>query len=151
MKSGRYDKIKKVIGAVLFIIYLIFMIYVMFLMDWRSRNLAGPLKYNAVPFHEIKRYLHLLKVYPYISLMNLFGNVLIFIPFGALVTFFKRAERVAVLRVTLLAFTVSCSIELIQLFTRVGSCDVDDVILNTLGGFIGSLIYYIHYHWRKSR
>ena len=35
---------------------------------------------------------------------------------------------------------------LIQLITRVGCCDVDDVILNTLGGMLGYLCYWI---WRK--
>ena len=151
MKNGRHEKAKKAVGGILFIVYVIVMCYILFFMDWRSRNTGGALRYNAVPFHEIKRFIGMLDRYPYIALMNLLGNIAIFIPFGALLTFFRRKERVIVFQVTLLSFFVSCAIELLQLFTRVGSCDVDDVILNTLGGFIGSMIYYIHYNWRKSR
>ena len=32
-------------------------------------------------------------------------------------------------------------IEIIQLYTKIGVFDVDDIILNTLGGFVGYLIY----------
>lgn len=149
MSSGKHDKLKKFIGVVLFIIYLIVMCYILFFMDWRSRNTGGALKYNAVPFREIRRYMGLICSMPYIALMNLLGNVIIFVPFGALMTFFMRNRKCVVLNVTLIAFVFSCAIELTQLFTRVGSCDVDDMILNTFGGFIGSLIYYIHYHRRK--
>ncbi|MDD6381149.1 MAG: VanZ family protein [Lachnospiraceae bacterium] len=151
MSSGKHDGLKKFIGIVLFIIYLIAMCYILFFMDWRSRNSGGALKYNAVPFREIRRYIGLIWSMPAIALMNLLGNIMIFIPFGALVTFFCREKRCVVLNVTLIGFVFSCGVEITQLFTRVGSCDVDDIILNTIGGFIGSLIYYIHYHWRKKR
>ena len=32
-------------------------------------------------------------------------------------------------------------VEIIQLFTLLGSCDVDDLILNILGVFIGFIIF----------
>ena len=35
----------------------------------------------------------------------------------------------------------SRGVELAQLVTRRGSCDVDDVILNTLGGLLGYLLF----------
>ena len=35
----------------------------------------------------------------------------------------------------------SAAIELVQLITRVGSCYVDDIILNTLGGAVGYVLY----------
>lgn len=148
MNHGRHEKTKKVIGLVLFIIYLIVMCYILFFMEWRSRSTNGEIRYNAVPFREIKRYLRLISSMPYIALMNLLGNILIFMPFGALVTFFRREKCFIVLRVTVVSCALSCAIEILQLVTRVGSCDIDDVILNTIGGFLGSLVYYIHYRWR---
>lgn len=150
MKNGRHEALKKFIGVVLFIIYMIIMIYILFFMEWRSRSAGGELRYNAIPFHEIKRYLtNTRTIGLYMVCLNIVGNVVIFMPFGALVTFFMRKSRCVVPKVILISAAFSCAIELTQLFTRVGSCDVDDVILNTLGGFIGSLIYYIHYHRRK--
>ena len=43
--------------------------------------------------------------------------------------------------VTLLSFELSLAVELIQLITKVGSCDVDDMLLNTLGAAAGYLCY----------
>lgn len=151
MKPGRHERLKKAIGAVLFIVYLIVMCYILFFMEWRSRSPNGELRYNATPFKEIRRYLRLVSSMPYIALMNLLGNILIFMPFGALMTFFYKRKRFVVLWVTTISCAFSCAIEIIQLVTRVGSCDVDDVILNTIGGFLGSLIYYIHYRWRNRK
>ncbi len=50
---------------------------------------------------------------------------------------------------TLISFEMSLLVELIQLVTRVGSCDVDDMILNTLGGMIGCLCFKILFFWHK--
>ena len=38
---------------------------------------------------------------------------------------------------------MSLFIESVQLLTRVGSFDVDDLILNTLGGILGYVLFYI--------
>jgi hypothetical protein len=45
-------------------------------------------------------------------------------------------------RITLLSFLSSLLVELIQLVSKVGSFDVDDMILNTLGGVIGYLLFW---------
>lgn len=68
---------------------------------------------------------------------NLFGNILLFVPFGLLaVLLSNRCRR---LRVTLLAGAgLSLFIELMQLFGTRGT-DIDDVILNTAGTFFGYL------------
>ena len=36
---------------------------------------------------------------------------------------------------------LSLGVEVMQLLTKVGSFDVDDILLNTVGGVIGFLIY----------
>ena len=38
---------------------------------------------------------------------------------------------------------LSLCVEIIQLFTRVGSFDVDDILLNTIGGVLGYIIFLI--------
>ena len=42
-----------------------------------------------------------------------------------------------------MTFLLSLMIEITQLLTRVGSFDVDDLILNTSGGILGYLLFYI--------
>jgi glycopeptide antibiotics resistance protein len=43
--------------------------------------------------------------------------------------------------VTLLALEFSFAVEVVQLVLKLGCFDVDDLILNTVGGLIGYLIY----------
>ena len=50
--------------------------------------------------------------------------------------------------VTVLGFIFSLCIETIQLVCRVGSFDVDDLLLNTAGGLLGFLVYKA---WRRIR
>lgn len=73
---------------------------------------------------------------------NLFGNILIFIPYGLL---FPQVFRCTLhLTLTLLSgILLSVVYETIQYFTRWGVCDVDDVFLNGLGVFIGLLIFIL--------
>lgn len=63
-----------------------------------------------------------------------------FIPFGYLVSIliFNRATAFKVIGST---FLLSLFFELIQLLFRLGTFDIDDLILNTLGGFIGYGLY----------
>ena len=71
------------------------------------------------------------------------GNFIMLLPLGIyLPLLYKRLRRfsgfVAVLFICLF---VSIGIELLQLITSYRSADIDDVILNTLGGCLGFIIY----------
>jgi glycopeptide antibiotics resistance protein len=46
-------------------------------------------------------------------------------------------------KVFLVSVVVSVCIELLQFILSVGSLDIDDVILNTIGGILGYLILYV--------
>ena len=73
-----------------------------------------------------------------IRLNNLIGNILGFIPFGFL--FPLLSQRFQKLKVVVIAtFSLSLTFELIQLTFHFGSFDVDDLILNTIGGTLGYL------------
>lgn len=66
---------------------------------------------------------------------NVVGNVAAFVPFGAYLLFVGRDKRVRTnLLIVLLA---SVCVELTQWIFGIGTLDIDDVILNTLGGLIG--------------
>ena len=71
------------------------------------------------------------------------GNFVMLLPLGIYLPFLYRRLRkfsgfVAVL---FISFLVSVGIEVLQLATNYRSTDVDDVILNTLGGCAGFLVY----------
>ena len=71
-----------------------------------------------------------------------------FLPFGAILPVLKRNLR-SFWKILLLSFELSGMIEVTQLLTRVGSFDVDDIILNTLGGVLGYGIFSACNHLRR--
>lgn len=73
------------------------------------------------------------------------SNLIVFIPFGFfLAEFLASLKRFSIGRrlgvAALTAFGLSLSIELLQLVLKVGYFEVMDLVLNTLGGFVGALI-----------
>lgn len=63
------------------------------------------------------------------------GNVVMFIPFGFLGWVFPKLKNLRDLLFTFVASIVI--VEGLQYFTRLGIFEVDDVILNTFGVFLG--------------
>ena len=102
---------------------------------------------NLQPFYTIGNYLHVLKYSTNAYLVrhcfiNLAGNVLLFVPIGWLLPRLWKAQR------KFFRFVVTCTgavflIETVQLFTLLGSFDVDDWILNLLGMLLGYLGYIL--------
>ena len=89
---------------------------------------------NIIPFKEIFRY----EAGTYLFYKNILGNVLLFLPFGFFVAYFVKVDKPFVM--ILLSLLVSLSIETTQL--AIGRVfDVDDVILNVLGGYLGFTLY----------
>lgn len=98
--------------------------------------------YNLVLFKEIKRFWEYRHQVGFLAMVtNLFGNVLIFVPFGF---FMPMASRYRSFFSTLFwSFGLSLGVETFQLITKVGSFDVDDLLLNTLGGVVGYVVFVI--------
>ena len=133
-------------------LYLLLLIYLMFFAeDWGRTMLEGDYRYNLVPFREIRRYL---VYYRQIGLRRVFwnitGNIIGFRPYGALLPAMRR-KKMGFWKVALLSFELTLFIEVSQLILRVGSCDVDDMILNTLGGCIGYGIYQAVFHKKEKK
>lgn len=116
--------------------------YFLFFAEIMGRtNLTGSYHYNLVPFLEIRRFIVYRKKLGMMAvLVNLLGNIAAFLPFGFFLPTLSAKNR-NFLYVTLMSFEFSLLIECIQLFSKVGSFDVDDMILNTLGGSIGFLCF----------
>lgn len=67
-------------------------------------------------------------------------NIIMFIPFGVLTPMVWKHMR-KVQYCVLIGFLFSCAIELSQLVTQRGYCQLDDVVTNTLGALCGWLIW----------
>ena len=99
---------------------------------------------NLVPFNTIWKYLYLLikQTNPYLlihAFINLFGNIAAFVPLGFLLPcLLKKVQSFGWFLLCTVFLVVA--IEVIQLFTLRGSCDIDDLILNEVGALIGFAI-----------
>ena len=130
---------------VIFLLYTVLMLWLLFgqrigrltVWDYREQLL---LNLNLIPFATIDRYLHFLQVQQGALLrhavINLAGNIVMFVPLGFFLPCFFPKLR-AFLRLLPAAVCLILSIELIQLFSLLGSCDIDDLLLNLIGIFIG--------------
>ena len=99
----------------------------------------NPADVNLVLFNEISRFLPYL--FAPLGIINLWGNILIFVPVGFAVPLLTRGKH-PLLRGLLWSALISVFIECFQLFTP-RTTDVDDVILNTLGGLIGAFLFVV--------
>lgn len=125
-------------------LYLLLLVYLMFFSEELGRSmLEGEYHYNLIPFLEIRRYLRYRRQIGTLRVLwNLAGNVIGFIPFGMMLPVVLR-KNIGFWKVCLLSFELTLFIEISQLVLRVGSCDVDDMILNTLGGCLGYVVYRV--------
>jgi glycopeptide antibiotics resistance protein len=93
---------------------------------------------NLIPFNTIHFYLsgnvgHLIAFY------NLGANIGLFIPFGLYYRYIKKTPSMKQLLIITI-FSISM-IEWLQFFTKRGSLDIDDLMLNVLGVSLGYFIY----------
>ena len=135
-------------AVVLFVVYFAVLFYLLFFSEKMGRTYSERVyHYNLVPFLEIKRFIQYYEVLGIGAvLLNLAGNVAAFVPFGFfLPVFVERCRKF--LNTVFYSFELSLLVELIQLVTKVGSFDVDDIILNTLGGAIGYIAYKVVRSW----
>ncbi len=127
----------------LFAVYLAVLVYFLFFAEGFRETGSGLYRYNFIPFHEIRRYLlYADKIGYFRTVTNLAGNIAAFMPLGYFLPKLVK-KNLGFWSVSLYCMEASIAVEVLQLFTKVGCCDVDDVILNTLGGMLGFLCYYI--------
>lgn len=134
IKTGKHLYLYKELLMLSFIIYILCLFQVVTFQDdvsWSTNNF--------IPFREIFRY----KIGSRLFLKNILGNMLLFLPFGFFTSHYIKIEKPSTIFV--LTFIASVSIESVQM--AIGRVfDVDDIILNICGGFIG---YYIYAFMKK--
>ncbi|WP_035289346.1 VanZ family protein [Clostridium sp. KNHs214] len=134
---NKRERIKTIFLYGVFICYILLLIKILLLsrishLEHRSINL--------IPFYSIMQYISgstaNLKKFAF---SNLVGNIVIFIPLGVYLPLLKKDKRV--ITNLLFIFIVSLFVEIIQGVLGMGASDIDDIILNCLGGWAGILGY----------
>lgn len=139
------------------IIYILFAAYLAYLFDlvffryraaFRGISSMDSLNFylehsaNLKPFKTILNYLsNIGNISINIIITNILGNIAAFMPFGVFLPLALRFK--GIISISIHSFMLSLFIETIQMVFRVGSFDVDDIILNTLGGLLGYAIYLL--------
>lgn len=120
------------------LLFLIFIIYVLCLFYVVTFGDVGWSSSNFIPFKEMFRYSFGSNLF----IKNVLGNIIMFIPYGFFVSYYLDLKKP--LSAFLMVLLVSVSIETTQLL--IGRVfDVDDIILNLIGGMIGFIIYKLIY------
>lgn len=116
------------------IIYLLAVIYLLCLFHVVTFQDINYGTSNFIPFKEIFRY----NIGSHKFFRNVMGNIMLFIPFGFLSSYLLKNRKLGV--VTILTIIASLTIEVVQYY--IGRVfDIDDIILNILGGIVGFLLY----------
>lgn len=115
---------------------LIFILYIMCLFEVVTFQDVNFGTSNFIPFKEILRY----NIGSRLFVKNIIGNVLLFLPYGYFISYYLKNKKM--LPSVVLTLAVSITIEVVQL--NIGrTFDIDDIILNTVGGILGSGIYIL--------
>jgi glycopeptide antibiotics resistance protein len=141
MKNGgimnKRERIKTVFLYGVFICYILLLIKILFL-----SRVSHPedRSINIIPFYSIVEYITgdsaNIRAFAF---GNVVGNIVIFIPLGTYLALLKKDKRIV--NNLLFIFIVSLLVEIIQGALGIGASDIDDMILNCLGGLIGILGY----------
>lgn len=126
-KGSRKFVLHKELLSLVFIIYILCLYYILMDQD-------GTSGVNLIPFKEMFRY----SFGSYKFMKNIVGNILLFIPFGFFASYYLNNRKASL--ILIVSLIVSGLTEGLQYYTgRV--FDIDDIILNVFGGFIGYLLY----------
>ncbi len=140
---NKRERIKTVFLCVVFICYILLLMKILFLSRISElfdgqRTLFRSV--NLIPFYSITEYItsNSMNIKRF-AFSNVVGNIVIFIPLGVYLSLLKKNKRT--ITNLLIIFIVSLFVEIIQGILGIGISDIDDVILNSLGGWIGILGY----------
>lgn len=149
----------KIIIGITFVIYCYAVLHLVFLSrvymlryGWGRNTILEYLSFqsNFVPFRTIGEYIGALQngsMNRSIPIQNLLGNFLLFLPMGVYLPFLFAKMR-SFRRTIFTVLGVLIGIELLQMLTRLGSFDIDDLILNLAGAMLGYGLYFLYDRWR---
>jgi len=129
---------KKYFWWINFIIYMSILIYKVFIKAY-GNYYRTPMKtrdYNLTLFKSIDRFTRAFNHYSFeVYFYNIYGNILAFMPIGFLLPMIYK--KIKFWNITIIGFLISLIIEITQYISYLGTFDVDDLLLNTIGVAIG--------------
>ena len=131
MRKNKEKNSLKSFFKILFLIYLAIVLYITLF----NRE-PGEKRIDMVPFRS---YYLLIEENNSFYFTQILYNILMTVPFGFLLPFIYKKMR-SVFVVGLMGFLFSLSIETVQYITRRGLFEFDDMIGNTIGCLIGSVV-----------
>ncbi|MBQ4251871.1 MAG: VanZ family protein [Erysipelotrichaceae bacterium] len=159
-KADKLMHIRKILLIVMFMVYLALVGYVTFF----SRSAADDYRIHIAPFADLADAIKIdfgvlgfigmifrdglpaalahVRVQHLESIAQVYMNICMFIPLGYLLPYiFDWFRRHVIRRVVTVSFLASLLIENLQLISKRGFYDIDDLFTNTFGGFLGALLY----------
>lgn len=143
----RIKRLTRIIAGLLFVAYFDYLLYRLFFFAYGQyfRFSENEIRYNLIPFKTIVSYIRGIGNYKLeVWFFNLFGNILAFMPMGFLLPIIFKDLR-SLKRIIMVLFLISSVLEMTQFWLKLGIADIDDVLLNTIGGLIGYFLLEISY------
>ena len=138
-KTNKFN-LKREILLLVFCLFLVGLFSQTIIPKYDSNNnlIVSKVRLNLIPFKIFyDAVIELKKGNIYYLIISLIGNIVMFIPIGF---FLKSLYNIKDKKIILIGFLISLFIEIIQNFTG-RETDIDDLILNTLGVYIGIILY----------
>jgi glycopeptide antibiotics resistance protein len=135
----------KNVKLIAWVIFLVYIAALLKLAVFRSGFLAHEVfNGGTLNFTPLVVYIKLLKAHEYMfAFWQFFGNIGWFVPLGFLLPYLTgRLQKLKM--ILLIGFLLSFVIELSQFVFGIGVSEVDDLILNTFGTFIGFSLYKLY-------
>lgn len=132
-KKGKNKQWWCIINAVVFVCAVLLILY----MTIYSRSEAAK-EAILIPFYSFILAREQPELY-----RSMLMNIFLFVPIGLSLPFVLSKKKHSIIMTMITAFLFSASIEAIQYYFALGLCEVDDVIMNTLGAMIGALAYFL--------
>lgn len=143
MAKERKRGIGQIFLRIAFLLYVAAMAWLLFGQRWGGEFYRSV---NLKPFVTVKLYWKLLHgENAYLvrhAFINLVGNVVMFIPLG----FFQPYLLVKLrkwYKTMLTTVVLILAVEVVQYVTGLGSCDIDDLLLNLVGAWLGYILWRI--------
>lgn len=144
-ENKNYDK-KKFIFNILILVYTFMLLKLVLFKDVPllsihkifSDGFKGFWGFNLVPFNSIMNMANNSSIGETQVITNIAANILIFIPLGIIIK--TKYENLSLLKVMIFSGIISMSLEIVQFLLKIGISDIDDILLNSLGGLLGGIL-----------
>lgn len=132
---------KKIINSLFmlsFVFYILFLLWNILFKYVSPMELFSSGRYfsrsiNLIPFNDI--------INGYYNSLDIWGNVILFIPLGIYINIFLKNSKISKNIVKIAG--ISLLFEVIQYVFAIGASDITDIITNTFGGIIGIGLYLV--------